>query len=185
MRRTLRLFLPAFATAATLGALLVPAVSSAATGCAGASDRPSAANAAQVRSATLCLLNQQRADHHLAALREHPSLEHAATNYAALMVHEDFFGHVSPSGSTMVQRIDRTAYLHGVRGWSLGENLAWGSGSASTPAEIVNAWMHSPPHRANILDGTFREIGIGVASGAPTSPGQSGATYVNEFGRRS
>jgi uncharacterized protein YkwD len=181
--RPLRLLLPAFATAATAAALALPAVAGAASACPGASDRPSAANAAQVRTATLCLLNRQRTGHGLTRLHEHPSLEHAATTYADLMVSETFFDHVSPAGSTMAQRIKRTDYLHNVRGWSLGENLAWGSGTASTPAQIVNAWMHSPDHRRNILDGTFREIGIGVATGAPT--GSAGATYVNEFGRRS
>jgi uncharacterized protein YkwD len=181
--RPLRLLLPAFASAATAAALVLPAVSSAAAACPGANDVPSAANAAPVSAATLCLLNRERAAHGLARLHEHPSLQHAATTYADLMVRETFFDHVSPAGSTMAQRIKRTDYLHNVRGWSLGENLAWGSGSASTPAQIVNAWMRSPGHRRNVLDGAFREIGIGVATGAPT--GRSGATYVNEFGRRS
>jgi uncharacterized protein YkwD len=180
--RRLHLLLPA---AAAIAALALPAVSSAASACPGASAQPTATNSAAVRSATLCLLNRERAAHGLGSLREHRSLEHAATNYAGLMVREDFFGHVSPGGSTMAERIKRTSYLNGTHGWSLGENLAWGSGSSSTPAQIVNAWMHSPPHRANILDGSFREIGIGVASGAPTGRGHAGATYVNEFGRRS
>ena len=43
--------------------------------------------------------------------------------------------------------------------------------------------MHSPGHRRNVLDGGFREIGIGIAVGSPT--GGAGATYVNEFGSRS
>jgi uncharacterized protein YkwD len=180
--RRLHLLLPA---AAALAALALPAASGAAAACPGASDRPSAGNAVEVRSATLCLLNRERLAHGLGRLHEHRSLEHAATTYAGLMVRDDFFGHVSPGGSTMAQRIKRTSYLNGTHGWSLGENLAWGSGSSSTPAQIVNAWMHSPPHRANILNGAFREIGIGVASGAPTGHGDAGATYVNEFGRRS
>jgi uncharacterized protein YkwD len=177
--RRLRLALPAFVTAA---AFVMPAVAGAAAPCPGAGDQPSAANAAQVRAATLCLLNRQRVAHGLPRLHVHPSLRHAAAAYAGLMVRDDFFDHVSPGGSTMAQRIKRTAYLRGVRGWSLGENLAWGSGAAATPAQIVDAWMHSAGHRRNILDGTFREIGIGIAAGAPG--GRAGATYVNEFGRR-
>ena len=46
------------------------------------------------------------------------------------------------------------------------------------------AWMHSPPHRANILNGTFSEIGIGIARGAPIGGVGDGATYVTDFGRR-
>ncbi|MCW2985255.1 MAG: hypothetical protein JWR63_2825 [Conexibacter sp.] len=178
--RRLRFLLPALALAAILPAL--PATSSAASACRGANLTPSAAHAAQVRQATLCLLNRQRAGHGLPRLREHRSLSHAARRYAHLMVAERFFDHVSPAGSTMAQRIKRTNYLRGSRGWSLGENIAWGSGGSATPARIVNAWMHSAGHRRNILDRSFREIGIGIALGAPN--GRSGATYVNEFGRR-
>jgi uncharacterized protein YkwD len=185
--RRLRFLLPAFAATLAIAAPAANANVNAAHAagprlCAGANLTPTASSAAKVRSATLCLLNRQRALHGLRRLRAQRSLAHAATNYARLMVHKHFFDHVSPAGSTMAQRIGRTAYLHHTRAWSLGENLAWGADSASTPAQIVNAWMHSAPHRRNILDPSFKEIGVGIALGAPT--GQSGATYVNEFGRR-
>jgi uncharacterized protein YkwD len=51
---------------------------------------------------------------------------------------------------------------------------------------MVEAWMGSPPHQANILDRRFREIGIGVAGGAPAQlgPGEQAATYATEFGQR-
>jgi uncharacterized protein YkwD len=179
-----RLLPPLAAAAIAVCLLILPGAASAANRCPGAGAHPTAANAAQVRHATLCLLNRQRAAHGLPGLREQPSLAHAARSYAHLMVRERFFDHVSPSGSTMSQRVKRTRYLRGVRGWSLGENLAWGAGPNAAPASIVRAWMRSPGHRRNILDGTFREIGIGIVPGAPTgTPG--GATYVNEFGRRS
>jgi uncharacterized protein YkwD len=185
--RRLRFLLPAFAmiilALATTANANAATPNRVATPCAGANLTPTPASAAKVRSATLCLLNRQRALHGLRRLRAQRSLSHAATNYARLMVHQHFFDHVSPSGSTMASRIERTNYLHHTRAWSLGENLAWGAGTASTPWQIVNAWMHSPGHRRNILDPSFKEIGIGVALGAPT--GLTGAaTYVNEFGRR-
>jgi uncharacterized protein YkwD len=183
--RRLRFLLPALALAATLLTLPIAPSAGAATraaACRGANLAPSPAHAVAIRRATLCLLNRQRAAHRLPRLREHRSLTHAATKYARQMVAQRFFDHVSPAGSTMAQRIKRTHYLKHTRGWSLGENLAWGSGGAATPARIVNAWMHSAGHRANILDRAFREIGIGVALGSPH--GRSGATYVNEFGRR-
>jgi uncharacterized protein YkwD len=184
--RRLRFLLPALALAGVLAiaptAALAGPAATAAGACPGAHLTPTAARAAQVRHATLCLLNRQRARHGLRRLHSHRSLSRAASRYARLMVSKRFFAHVSPSGSTMAQRIRRTSYLRHTRGWLLGENLAWGSGSSATPARIVNAWMHSPGHRRNILDRSFREIGIGVALGAPN--GASGATYVNEFGRR-
>jgi uncharacterized protein YkwD len=182
--RRLRFLLPALALLATLIAL--PTASASAAGhsaaCRGANLAPSARHAVAVRHATLCLLNRERARHGLPRLREHRSLRNAATKYARLMVAKRFFDHVSPAGSTLGSRIKRTNYLHHTRAWSLGENLAWGSGGAATPAQIVNAWMHSAGHRANILNGKFREIGIGIALGSPR--GGAGATYVNEFGRR-
>jgi uncharacterized protein YkwD len=162
---------------------VAPAASSAAARpCHGAHLTPSAAHAAKVRAATICLVNRQRVRHGLRRLHTQRSLTHAATAYARLMVAQRFFDHVSPTGLTFDQRIKRTNYLRNVRGWALGENIAWGAGPASTPAQIVNAWMHSPGHRANILDPRYRELGMGIAIGAPT--GGSGATYVNEFGRR-
>jgi uncharacterized protein YkwD len=179
--RRLRYLLPALAISVML--LSLPATSSAAAArCSGANLAPTPAHAAKVRHATLCLLNRQRTRHGLPRLREHRSLTNAARKYARLMVRQRFFDHVSPAGSTMSQRIKRTNYLHHARGYGLGENIAWGSGALATPARIVAAWMHSAGHRRNILDRSFREIGIGVALGAPN--GGSGATYVNDFGRR-
>jgi uncharacterized protein YkwD len=178
--RRLRLLTPVIAATAMA---IAPAASSAAVRpCPGAHLQPSAVHAAQVRAATVCLLNRQRVLHGLPRLRTHRSLSHAASAYARLMVVQRFFGHVSPAGTTMAQRIKRTRYLRGARRWSLGENIAWGSGASATPARIVSAWMRSPGHRRNILDGGYRDVGIGIAVGSPD--GGSGATYVNEFGRR-
>ena len=53
-----------------------------------------------------------------------------------------------------------------------GENIAWGSGSRSTPRSIVRAWMASDGHWANILSAAFRDIGIGVSPGAPVVGGR-------------
>ncbi|HET6507771.1 MAG TPA: CAP domain-containing protein [Baekduia sp.] len=178
--RRLRFLLPALALLATLPGLF--ATSADAATCRGAHLKPSRAHAAAVRHATLCLLNRQRAAHGLRRLRSQPSLSTAATRYARLMVAQRFFDHVSPAGSTMSSRIQRTNYLKNTRSWSLGENIAWGASGQETPARIVKAWMHSAGHRANILNGAFREVGVGIALGAPN--GGSGATYVNDFGRR-
>jgi uncharacterized protein YkwD len=48
----------------------------------------------------------------------------------------------------------------------MAENLAWGAGSRGTPAAIVQAWLASPHHRANLLLPRFRHIGIGSAHGS-------------------
>src|SRR5438128_1825537 len=66
----------------------------------------------------------------------------------------------------------------------LRENIAWGSLDWATPRAIMRSWMNSPPHRANILNRSFRDIGIGVARGAPVSGVSNAATYVTDFGAR-
>jgi uncharacterized protein YkwD len=145
-----------------------------------ANDDASPADPAAV-AATLCLLNVQRAQHGLGALAESPVLDKAAAAYAKRMVADQFFDHVSPDGGTFLDRIEAAGWSGGGT-WTAGENIAWGSGDLGTPAEIVDSWMHSAGHRANILNGAFGAIGLGIAEGAPQSgiDGDAG-TYVNDF----
>jgi uncharacterized protein YkwD len=145
--------------------------------CRGADAVPHHGSGAQVRGATLCLLNSQRHQHHLRGLRENSRLEAAATRHSADMVAHHYFAHGNP-----VARMLQVGYMSMTQAWTVGENIAWGSHGISTPREIVKMWMHSPPHRANVLRSSFRDIGIGVALGAPY--GGSGATYTTDFGRR-
>jgi uncharacterized protein YkwD len=167
-------------------ALLLPAGAQADGGCQNTDLRPNAENLDQVRGAVLCLQNQERAGHGLAALRENPRLRAAASRHSDDMVQGLFFEHTTPSGTTMVQRIRRAGYLSGGRAWSIGENIAWGTGPLATAAEIHAAWMRSPGHRANILRAQYREIGIGVELGVPVelSVAQLGATFTTDFGFR-
>ncbi len=181
------------ATATCLVALVLPAAaqgapaSGATRACPGQSRQPTAANLAASRAATLCLINSERRAHGLHRLKPVAALTSAAASHAKRMAREDFFDHTEPNGSTFMARIRRTNYLSGaVRAWSVGENLAWGTGQLATPEAIVTAWMKSPAHRRNILTARYRELGLGVCAGAPRigiSDGQA-ATYVNEFGSR-
>jgi uncharacterized protein YkwD len=171
-----------FATACALAL----GVSTAAHACAGTGAVPNGSNAARVRKATLCLLNVQRRAHGLHKLHANGRLRTAAAGYSRLMVRQGFFAHESPGGSTLQSRVSATHYLDGAHAWSIGENIAWGTGGLGTPRSIVHAWMHSPGHRANILNGTFRDIGIGIAAGAPIPSGAAatGGTYTTDFGYR-
>jgi uncharacterized protein YkwD len=149
--------------------------------CRNTNKTPTSGSMGQARSATLCLLNVQRRLHGLPALHANRDLRTAATSYSRTMVHHRFFDHVGPDGSTIQQRLARAGYV----GWTtIGENIAWGSGGFATPARIVKGWMHSPGHRANILRVAFRQIGIGIAAGAPF-PGVDGAAavYTTDFAR--
>lgn len=135
--------------------------------------------------AVVCLLNRHRRAHGLAPLHRRHRLAVAAYRHARAMERQRFFSHTGPNGSTFVDRIRRAGYLEGSgwRSWSLGETLAWGTGGASTPAGLVRILMHSPPHRRIILDGVFRDVGVGLTAGDPARAAR-GATLTVDFGRR-
>ena len=116
-------------------------------------------------------------------LRLSRTLNRQAATYAERMVRVRFFAHIDPRGLTIERRARASGYLKGAYDWALGENLAWGAGTRGLPVNIVVQWMASPGHRENILDGTWTEIGVGVAVGNPLG-GTSGATYAVEFGER-
>jgi uncharacterized protein YkwD len=164
----------------TLVAALFAAAPSAALACDGADAVPAPGSLASARHATLCLLNEQRTSHGLGPLTESSTLEKAADKYAADMVARRFFDHVSPGGGTFMDRIKAAGWVAS-GSWTAGENIAWGSGSLGTPASIVDGWMHSAGHRANILNGAFTQTGIGIAEGAPQAGVDDAGTYVNEF----
>jgi uncharacterized protein YkwD len=137
---------------------------------------------ALVRS-TLCVVNAERGRRGLRPLGLDPRLSSAARRHAMDMARKNFFAHDSLDGSTFLDRIRRSGYLRGARGWAVGENIAWGSGVQASPRAIGRAWMASPGHRANILSPSFRELGVGVASNTPVR-GLAGATYATTFGSR-
>jgi uncharacterized protein YkwD len=158
--------------------------SSTAPACASASAAPRAVAKRVVLRATLCVLNAERRARRMRPLRINRRLSRAARRHARDMVRRRYFSHDSLSGADFVDRIRRAGYLRRTRSWLVGENLAWGSGERSTPRSIMRAWMASRGHRANILGGRFREIGIGVAHGAPVGASSPAATYATEFGSR-
>ena len=151
--------------------------------CADATLLPAADNLPAVRAALLCLHNRDRAARGLPALRENKRLRAAAGAHARDMVRDGYFAHERPGGADMATRILDSGYATR-RVWSLGENIAWGSGTLATAAEIHRAWMASPGHRANILRRQFREVGFGVALGVPVDGPDGGATYAADFGSR-
>ena len=111
-------------------------------------------------------------------------LRRAAEKYAKLMVAEHFSSHISPNGSTVQSGIRKSGYLEGAARWVVGENLGDGEDPRSTPRELIVAWMASAVHRRHILDGTYRDIGVGVVRGTPARGDGPGATYCVEFGRK-
>jgi uncharacterized protein YkwD len=168
-------------------ALCLPATASAAASSSCADTRLTAHpdNLARMAAATLCLVNAERAKHDLAPLVANEHLTNAAQDYSAKMVRRRFFAHVCPEGSTLRSRLRSAKYVNkSVQDYLLGENLGWGSGSLGTPRAIMRTWMRSSAHRDAILNSRFRDVGVGVASGAPRKVRGRAATYTIEFGYR-
>ncbi|MFE4061035.1 CAP domain-containing protein [Streptomyces sp. NPDC059096] len=130
-------------------------------------ERGLAATAAEV----LSLTNAERAAAGLAPLAGDPRLTAAAQAFSTDMADRAFYSHTSPEG---LQPWDRAAAAgSGHRG--IGENIACGQRS---PREVVQGWMDSPGHRANILDQGFTHLGVGFADGGP-----AGTYWTQLFGR--
>jgi uncharacterized protein YkwD len=99
--------------------------------------------------------NIHRAKHGCAPVSRHTSLMATAQRHSWDMAKRGYFSHVSPGGSTFTARARYAGYR-----FASGENIAWGY---RTPAGVVNDWMKSPGHRANILNCASKRIGVGVS----------------------
>jgi len=116
------------------------------------------------------LTNRERARAGLPPLATDALLTRAAQAHSTDMVVRAFYSHTGPDGS---QPWDRAAAAGSTRR-TIGENIACGQRS---PAEVVEGWMNSPGHRANILKREFTHIGIGFAGG-----GKAGTYWTQLFG---
>jgi uncharacterized protein YkwD len=125
------------------------------------------------------LVNATRAQHGLRPLRISPLLDRSALLKAEAIRTCGSFSH-TPCGAPF----SRTFQQAGYRLASIGENLAWATGGLAAPQSIVNAWLASPGHRANLLSGRWRDAGVAVVN-APSFAGQRNVRiWVLEFGSR-
>lgn len=146
---------------------------------------PKQATLADLSSSMLCLVNRVRIRYALPPLQESLELRRSATGHSLDMVSHDYFSHDGPTGSTLGTRVASAGYLARVSSFTVGENIGGGSGRrAGSPIAVFRSWMHSPPHRANILDPDFHDAGVGVARGYPRGGGLTAATYTLDLGRR-
>jgi uncharacterized protein YkwD len=153
--------------------------------CPGANLKPQAENLESVRAATLCLINNERLRAGEQPLVESPALDSSASSHSHDMLVHGYFEHVSPGGQTLLARVRASGFIPGGHvGYTLGENIAWGTLWLATPRSIVEAWMASPGHRANILNRAFHDTGIGIVAAVPRSMsgGLAGGMYTQDFG---
>lgn len=109
----------------------------------------------------VALVNEARAEYDLPPLKNNSQLALAAETYSQAMADRDFFAHCDLDWQTLPW--DRIT-VAGYRQWNFAaENVAAG---ARTPAQVVNGWLNSPLHRANILSAEPRELGVGYVFAA-------------------
>lgn len=92
------------------------------------------------------------------ALAWNDRLTQAATAHSQDMAANNFFSHTGSGGSTLAGRVDAAGYAWG----SLGENIAAGQGSVQ---QVVDGWIASPGHCANLLNPGFTEVGLACVRG--------------------
>jgi uncharacterized protein YkwD len=153
-------------------------------GCGPANLVPTRSNVGFFAHITFCLINRQRMIHGLRALHENRALDRSARSHSLSMVAHGYFSHNSLDGGSPFQRMAQFGYPGHGRACALGENIAAGVRGSGTPGAIVGMWMRSAEHRANILNGSFRDGGMGVAYGFPGIRNARGATFTEDFGVR-
>ena len=166
--------------AAVLTVLVLPSVGS-------AGSRSGVAPVGRLGSGLVAQVNALRLAHGLVALRVSPSLRAAANVHSTQMARLGYFSHDSANGGSFSSRIATYYPARGYRSWTVGENLLWASPDIGA-LHAVKMWLASPPHRANLLNPGWREVGL-VAVHARSAPGVYGnapTTIVTaDFGTRS
>ena len=104
----------------------------------------SSAQGADKAAAVIRAINAQRAANGLPPVRRDRSLAAVARAHSAHMVARRRFSH-----GGFGKRIRRSSWARRRGTWVAAETLAWGTGRRGTPAGVVDAWMHSPEHRAH------------------------------------
>ena len=145
-----------------------------------------AAARSRLEAQVLGQINTLRARRNLRPLRFSSRLNAAADSHSRAMSRRGFFAHESADGTAFWKRVRRFYPQGSRRFWSVGENLLWASPSVD-PAEAMRMWMASPPHRANLLTGRWREIGLSAVH-VQSAPGVYGGREVTivtaDFGVR-
>lgn len=119
----------------------------------------------------VALVNKERAAAGCGPVTEDPQLDKAAQGHSDDMAARGYFDHTDPDGAGPGERITAAGYR-----WSTyGENIAKGQ---QTPQAVMDSWMNSPGHRANILNCAFKNIGVGVHDGS------GGPWWTQAFGAK-
>ncbi len=115
------------------------------------------------------LVNVERVNGGCAPLKVNAQITEAAREHSEYMARTGSFSHTGKGGSRFIARVKATGY-----GQPSAENIAWGYRDA---AAVVDGWMNSPGHRANILNCASKSVGVGAVFAANGTP-----YYTQDFG---
>ncbi|MET8679329.1 CAP domain-containing protein [Streptomyces sp. NPDC004647] len=119
----------------------------------------------------LQLVNKERSSAGCSPVTSNSKLTDAAQKYTDVMARNGELSHTGPDGSSVSDRVEREGYS-----WStVGENIAQGQQDAEA---VMDAWMNSSGHKANILNCDFKELGIGIHQG------DGGPWWTQDFATR-
>jgi uncharacterized protein YkwD len=138
---------------------------------------PVYAFAAQTKAETAIVreINRVRRAHHLHTVRLTRPLARVARRHSTEMLQHDVLSHSSFDGSTFSSRLQRAGKHR-----QYGETLAWApAGSGASGKIVVRLWMNSAHHRAVLLNGALRRVGVGRVFGAMDK--QSGNAITADF----
>jgi uncharacterized protein YkwD len=138
-------------------------------------------DAATAQQSMLCLTNYARTQAGLPALQLDATLNEAGQAKLAADIACNEFSH-TPCGNPFSAVF--STYLSGARGYQIGENIAWGTGTYGTPRQTMNGWLHSEGHRANILTSAFRDLGVGYLPNQVFQGYSGAALWSQQFGTR-
>jgi len=151
----------------TLGAFVAlavaPGTTAALAACPHANAHPHETSLSNLRTAMRCLINKKRAKHNLHKLKDNAKLARTAKGHTKVMLNKDCFKHRCPGEPGLRKRMKRSGYLDGAKAYFYAEDL----GFDRTPKRMIQRLINDPYNRGNILNGDFRDIGVGVGWGAP------------------
>jgi uncharacterized protein YkwD len=149
---------------------------------------PTADNLQRVERALLCEINQNRASSGLESLTRSAKLDRSALFHSDEMVRYHFLGHEAAGRPSLLARIRGYGYFAGASDGLYSENVGAGPGSNGTARSLMDAWMASPGHRANLLSAQFRDVGIAAVLAPPDGAFFAdfpSTVYTTDFGFRS
>jgi uncharacterized protein YkwD len=181
MQAHAKILLAVLAIAGVALALPGPAAAAGGQTCKHAEDEASQVGVGTLRKTVTCLINAERRRHARKPLSRSRSLDTAARKHTEKMVDKDCLAHRCPGEVDLEARIRRAGYFEGADDWRFAEN----TGCGLTAKSMVANWMASKFHRINILNGKFRDLGIGVSHERVESRCAKGySTFTAVFGFR-